>query len=95
MTEKIEGLSQIAISSREIAFCMITKCYCGEIMTTTEIAGEFGLPQTIVDYKLEALRLRGYDLDAVELVSYKQVFRCKIEKKEAPCPWDVSKGGKS
>ena len=49
--------------------------YCGDFMTTAEIAKEFGLPQSIVDYKLEALRLRGYDLDSVELVSYRQVFR--------------------
>ena len=48
--------------------------YCGEFMTTAEIAKGYGLPQTIVDYKLEALRLRGYDLDAVELVSHRQVF---------------------
>lgn len=44
-------------------------------MTTAEIAREYGLPQMIVDYKLEALRLRGYDLDAVELVRHTQVFR--------------------
>lgn len=49
--------------------------YSGDFMTTAEIAGEFGLPQSIVDYKLEALRLRGYDLDAVELVRHNQVFR--------------------
>ena len=49
--------------------------YCGDFMTTAEIAKEFGLPRSIVDYKLEALRLRGYDLDSVELVNYKQVFR--------------------
>lgn len=47
---------------------------CGDFMTTDEIAKKFGLPQPIVDYKLEALRLRGYDLERLELVRHNQVF---------------------
>ena len=47
----------------------------GEFMNTAEIAGALGVLQSMVEYKLEALRLRGYDLDEMELVSYKQVFR--------------------
>lgn len=47
----------------------------GEFMNTAEIAGALGVLQSMVEYKLEALRLRGYDLDEMELMSYKQVFR--------------------
>lgn len=48
--------------------------YSGDFMITEEIAKAYSLPQTIVDYKLEDLRLRGYDVDRIELSRYNRVF---------------------
>lgn len=39
-----------------------------------EIAGELGTNEVILKYKLEAMRLRGYDIDVDELERYDQVF---------------------
>jgi len=47
----------------------------GTFMTNEEIAGEYEIPVAIVEYKLEALRLRGYDIDALVLAGYDRVFR--------------------
>ena len=49
--------------------------YEGGCMTTVEIAKEYGIPDTIVEYKIEALHHRGYIVPSVELASYGQVFR--------------------
>ena len=40
----------------------------------SEIAGEVGTTVTIIKYKLEAMRIRGYDIDVQELERYDQVF---------------------
>lgn len=40
-----------------------------------EIADELGTTETILKYKLEALRIRGYDIDALELERYDKVFK--------------------
>lgn len=45
------------------------------LRTFGEIAGELGTSETILRYKLEALRFRGYDIDVQELESYDKVFR--------------------
>lgn len=39
------------------------------------IAREFGVPEYIIDYKLEALELRNYSIAAVELPPFEKVFR--------------------
>ena len=49
--------------------------YEGNLMTPEEIAREYDIPTTIVEYKIEALRQRGYVTPSVELASYAQVFR--------------------
>ena len=49
--------------------------YEGNLMTPEEIAREYDIPETIVEYKVEALRQRGYVTPSVELASYAQVFK--------------------
>ena len=36
---------------------------------------EFGVPEYIIDYKLEALELRNYSVATVELPPFEKVFR--------------------
>lgn len=45
------------------------------IKSFSEIAGELGTNEIILKYKLEAMRIRGYDIDAQELEQYNKVFR--------------------
>ena len=45
------------------------------VKTISEIAGELGTSEIILKYKLEAMRLRGYDIDVAELERYDQVFK--------------------
>ena len=47
----------------------------GDFMSVEEIAREFEVPKTIIEYKLEALRQRGYDIDELELTEYSHVFQ--------------------
>ena len=47
----------------------------GICLTKARMAGEFGVPEYIIDYKLEALSLRSYDVGTVELPSFDKVFR--------------------
>lgn len=42
--------------------------------TISEMAAEVNTTEVIFKYKLEALRLRGYDIDRMELESYDKVF---------------------
>ena len=44
-------------------------------MSVDEIAREFEVPKTIIEYKLEALRQCGYDIDELELTEYSHVFQ--------------------
>ncbi|MBO6178179.1 MAG: ImmA/IrrE family metallo-endopeptidase [Selenomonadaceae bacterium] len=46
----------------------------GDFMSVDEISREFEVPKTIIEYKLEALRHRGYDIDELELTSCNKVF---------------------
>ena len=43
--------------------------------TVQEIAGALEVPCVMVEYKLEALHLRGYDIDELELTRYDNVFQ--------------------
>ena len=43
-------------------------------MTIPQIAAEYGYPEHYVQYKLEALRIQGFDIDIQELKSYEKVF---------------------
>ena len=49
--------------------------YSGAFMTIEEIARGYEIPTAIVEYKLEALRLRGYDIDELVLAGYNRVFK--------------------
>jgi len=49
--------------------------YSGTFMTIDEISREYEIPTAIVEYKLEALRLRGYDIDELVLAGYNRVFK--------------------
>lgn len=44
------------------------------IKSFSEIAGELGTNEIILKYKLEAMRIRGYDIDVQELEQYNKVF---------------------
>ena len=44
-------------------------------LTFSEIAGELGISECILRYKLEAMRLRGMDIDPQELERYNRMFR--------------------
>ena len=46
----------------------------GDFMTIPQIAAEYGYPEHYVQYKLEALRIQGFDIDIQELKSYEKVF---------------------
>lgn len=50
----------------------LTAMHC--VKSIPEIAGELGTSEIILKYKLEAMRLRGYDIDVAELERYDQVF---------------------
>lgn len=43
-------------------------------LTFPEIAGELGINERILRYKLEAMRLRGFDIDRQELEHYSRMF---------------------
>lgn len=47
----------------------------GCCLSCREMADQLGTSETIVKYKLEALRIRGYDIDTLELERYDRVFR--------------------
>ena len=51
-------------------------------MTISQIASEYGVPDHYVEYKLEALRLQGLDIDVQELKSYKDVFSKERHKND-------------
>ena len=48
---------------------------CHYCATLQELGSILGVNAVIAEYKLEALRLRGYDIDELELTSYENVFR--------------------
>ena len=48
---------------------------CHYCATLQELGSMLGVNAVIAEYKLEALRLRGYDIDELELTSYENVFR--------------------
>lgn len=50
----------------------LTAMHC--VRSISEISGELGTSEVILKYKLEAMRLRGYDIDVAELERYDQVF---------------------
>ncbi len=47
---------------------------CG-VLSIPEIADRTNTSNIIVEYKLEAMRLRGYSIEGVELATYKKVFK--------------------
>lgn len=50
------------------------------VKSFSEIAAELGTTETILHYKLEAMRLRGLDIDRQELASYNRVFENALER---------------
>lgn len=44
------------------------------VKSFSDIAGELGTSEVILKYKLEAMRLRGYDIDVAELERYNRIF---------------------
>ena len=44
------------------------------VLSLSEIAHEVGTTETVLKYKLEAMRIRGYDIDIQELERYDRVF---------------------
>lgn len=46
----------------------------GVCLSRDQIAGEFGVPEFIIDYKMRALEIRHYDIPEVELLSFGSVF---------------------
>ena len=46
----------------------------GICLSKADIARELGVPEYIVDYKMEALALRKYDVETVELPTFDKVF---------------------
>ena len=46
-----------------------------DVMTIPEIARSLNTSSIIVEYKLEAMRLRGYDINSLELATYNKVFK--------------------
>ena len=46
----------------------------GICLSKTDIARELGVPEYIVDYKMEALALRNYNVETVELPTFDKVF---------------------
>ena len=47
-------------------------------LTLEEIAAKAGTTERILRYKLEAMRIRGYNIDHVELEHYNRMFRRKL-----------------
>lgn len=45
-----------------------------DFMTFYEMAGNLGINERILRYKLEAMRIRGFDIDRQELESYSKMF---------------------
>ena len=45
------------------------------VKSVSEIAGEIGTSEIIIKYKLEAMRIRGFDIDVQELEQYSRVFK--------------------
>ncbi len=46
-----------------------------EILSIPEIARNLHTSSIIIEYKLEAIRQRGYDIDSIELPNYNKVFK--------------------
>ncbi|MDO5132176.1 MAG: hypothetical protein Q4D81_04220 [Eubacteriales bacterium] len=51
----------------------------------SETAAELGVTETILHYKLEAMRLRGLDIDRQELASYSRVFENALKQSREFC----------
>ncbi len=47
---------------------------CG-VLSIPEIANHLNTSSIIIEYKLEAMRLRGYNIEGVELATYNKVFK--------------------
>ena len=45
------------------------------VLSLSEITHELGVTDVILKYKLEAMRIRGYDIDVQELERYSHVFQ--------------------
>lgn len=45
--------------------------------TLEELAREFGVTPSLITYKLQALKLRGYDIDAQDLESFSKLFKAR------------------
>ena len=48
--------------------------HSGLCLSLTEIAKEFGVPESIIAYKIEALAIRNYDVSIIELPDFHKVF---------------------
>lgn len=69
LRRKIQGTSETLM---DIETEMISSNCC---KTFHEMACEVGVPERIFRYKLEAMRLRGYDIDPQELERYDEMFK--------------------
>ena len=65
-------MQQLKSTVQEIQDEISCSGYCRSI---PEIARELGYDEDFIEYKAEALRVRGYDLPALELTSYDKMFR--------------------
>ena len=69
LRRKIQGTSE---TLNDMEAEMISSNCC---KTFHDIACEIGVPERIFRYKLEAMRLRGYDIDPQELERYDEMFK--------------------
>lgn len=75
MAEYRHALNELEYKRRDLESEMIAMNY---VKSLPEIAREIGTTEVILKYKLEAMRIRGYDIDVQELERYNQVFRDAI-----------------
>lgn len=71
LTEYKKELAKLDEKEQELGN-EITQC---EILSIPEIANHLNTSSIIIEYKLEAMRLRGYNIEGVELATYNKVFK--------------------
>ena len=71
LTEYKKELAKLDEKEQELGD-EIAQC---EVLSIPEIASHLNTSSIVIEYKLEAMRLRGYNIEGVELATYNKVFK--------------------
>lgn len=72
LNELKKQLEKTEESISELEYTLVSS---NSIRTFSEMAAELGIPERILHYKLEAMNMRGLDIDRQELERYEKIFK--------------------